>query len=310
MSDVDSYPVVLEDLTKEFGDLVAVDSASFNIFEGEFFGLLGPNGAGKTTLINMLIGLATPTSGTAYVYGNDITKEYRKVHSRIGFAPSEGNFDREYNTMENLEYHAGYFGVSREERERRAEKYLNMFDLWDKRDKKTYQLSTGMKTKLLFARALMSEPDILILDEPTSGLDVETRKKVHTYLEELDRTILLTTHQIEEAEKLCDRVAIMNDGEILAVEPPEKLKRKGGTDVVEISLEERIDQVPEFLSREEFQTSLVDGGTKIRTVAPDGNEIAAEVSERLFRSGLEVKSIDIEKSSLEDIFLRLTERED
>jgi len=310
MKEDNSIPIKLDDLTKRFGDLTAVDSANFNIFENEFFGLLGPNGAGKTTLINMLIGLATPSSGTAYVYGKDIRNEYRKAHSHLGFAPSEENFDREYSTYENLEYHAGYFGVPKEERKIRAEKYLKMFDLWNKRNDKTYKLSTGMKTKLLFARALISDPDILILDEPTSGLDVETRKNVHQYLIDLDRTILLTTHQIKEAEKLCDRVAIMNGGKILATEPPAKLKEKGGTDVVEIQLNERLDEIPEALSKENFQTYLEDGGSKIKTIAHDGNKVAANISKKLFRDGLIIESIEIEKSSLEDIFLRLTESGD
>lgn len=308
MYETNLHPIQLENLTKKFGNLVAVDSADFHLTEEEFFGLLGPNGAGKTTLINMVIGLATPTSGTAYVYGNDIRKEYRKAHSHIGFAPSEENFDRGYNTSENLEYHAGYFGVPKRERKKRAEKYLKMFNLWEKRNEETRKLSTGMKTKLSLARALISEPDVLILDEPTSGLDVKTRKKIHNYLRELDRTILFTTHRIEEAEKLCDRVAIMNEGKIVAIEPPAKLKRKGGTDVVEIQLNEEMTELPETLSQDtNYQLRLEDGGSTIRTTASDGNRVAASISKKLFQEGLNVQSIDIEKSSLEKIFLRLTE---
>ncbi|KXB04888.1 hypothetical protein AKJ49_01595 [candidate division MSBL1 archaeon SCGC-AAA382A03] len=304
-----SPPIEVKNLSKKFEDLVAVNSVSFTISEGEFFGLLGPNGAGKTTLINSLIGLATPTSGTALVYGHDIVKEYQIAHSHIGFSPSEANFDREFSTYENLEYHAGYFGVSKEERKKRAEKYLKMFDLWSKRNQKTHALSTGMKTKLLFARALMSEPDILILDEPTSGLDVETRQNIHQYLRDLDRTIVLTTHQIEEAEKLCDRVAIMREGEILAVEPPKDLKQKGGIDKIEIELGEKIAELPDSLSQTELELSLQNNGSKIKTVAPDGNTAVAKIFEKLIKAGIDVKSIDIERSSLEDVFLRLTDKE-
>ncbi|KXB08364.1 hypothetical protein AKJ55_01130 [candidate division MSBL1 archaeon SCGC-AAA382M17] len=306
MSDKNSNPIEFDGITKRYGDLLAVNSVNFDISEGEFFGLLGPNGAGKTTLINMLIGLVSPSEGTAYVYGSDIVEQYQRVHSHIGFAPAEENFDREFNVYENLKFHGGYFGVPTDEQEARAKKYLKMFDLWDKRKDETYKLSTGMRRKLLFARALMTDPDILILDEPTSGLDVETRNSVHDYLTELDRTILLTSHQIEEAEKLCDRVAIMDEGEILAIETPKKLKHRAGTDRVEIRLAEKIRKVPSGLDQDGFKSALGEEGYTIEVVVPNGSEAVVEISEKLFEEGLEIESIDIKKSSLEDVFLRLT----
>lgn len=303
--------VELDSLTKYFGNTTAVNSANFNIYSGECFGLLGPNGAGKSTLINMLVGLASPSDGSAKVLSKDIVREYTKVHAHIGFAPTEGNFDLEFNVLENLYFHAGYFGVPRKNRESKAEKYLRMFDLWGKRKVKTFSLSSGMRKKLLLARAMISDPDILILDEPTAGLDVETRKYVHRYIRELNLeglTIVLTTHQIGEAEELCERVAIMDEGSIVAMGSPDELMKKGKSDLVKIRLSGKLEALPRPLSLNDYQVEFREADNELRVMASNGGRAAADTLEELFKEDISVESVDIERASLEDVFTRLTKK--
>lgn len=302
--------IELINLSKRFGDTIAVRGVDFNVSQGEFFGLLGPNGAGKTTLINMLVGLATPTSGTARVNGKDILKDYREVHSQIGLAPGEENFDREFDVFDNLVHHAGYFGIPEEETEKKAEKYLKMFDLWEKKDVKPFHLSQGMSKKLLLARAMMTDPRILILDEPTAGLDVIAKRETRNHIETLNRkglTIILTTHQLEEAEELCERVAIIDEGEILAIGSPKELVEEGKSDIVRIELERKIDSLPDVIVRSKYQTSLGIGGNELCVIAPDGGRAAVETIHRLHENSVKAKSVDMEKADLEDVFTRLTE---
>lgn len=302
--------IELINLSKHFGDTIAVGGVDFNVSQGEFFGLLGPNGAGKTTLINMLVGLATPTSGTARVNGKDILEDYREVHSQIGLAPGEENFDREFDVFDNLVHHAGYFGIPGEETEKKAEKYLKMFDLWEKKDVKPFHLSQGMSKKLLLARAMMTDPRILILDEPTAGLDVIAKRETRNHIETLNReglTIILTTHQLEEAEELCERVAIIDEGEILAIGSPKELVEEGKSDIVRIELERKIDSLPDVIVRSKYQTSLGNGGNELCVIAPDGGKAAVDTIHRLHENSVKAKSVDIEKADLEDVFTRLTE---
>ncbi|KXA91592.1 hypothetical protein AKJ63_01220 [candidate division MSBL1 archaeon SCGC-AAA259D18] len=302
--------IELINLSKHFEDTIAVREVNFNVSQGEFFGLLGPNGAGKTTLINMLVGLATPTSGTANVSGKDIVKNYREVHSQIGLAPGEENFDREFDVFDNLVHHAGYFGIPEEGAKRKAEKYLKMFDLWEKKDVKPFQLSQGMSKKLLLARAMMTDPSILVLDEPTAGLDVTAKRETRNHIGTLNReglTVILTTHQLEEAEELCERVAIIDEGEILAIGSPKELVEEGKSDTVKIKLERKIDSLPDVITRSEYQTSLGNGGRELRVIAPDGGRAAVDMIHMLHENGVKAKSVDIEKADLKDVFTRLTE---
>lgn len=297
------------EISKDFGETLAVDDADFSIYSGEFFGLLGPNGAGKTTLIKMLIGLANPTKGTAEVFGHDIKQSYREAHGSVGFAPAEANLDREFNIYDNLIFHAGYNGVPSKERAERAEKQLKTFDLWDKREDKPYELSTGMRKKLLFARAMISEPRLVILDEPTAGLDLETKENIQKYISKITDqgvTILFTTHQIDEAERLCDRVAIMKEGRIVEIGKPEKLLEKGQGDLVLIKLEEKIAGLPEDLSTNGYRAELSGDGTEVRAVVADGPKSAAGIMEILHKEGIDTKSVQVEKSTLEDLFRELT----
>ncbi len=302
--------IELENLSKNYGDEKAVDKVNFNVSKGEFFGLLGPNGAGKTTLINMLIGLATPTSGNAKIFGKDIIGDYREVHTKIGIAPGEENFDREFDVYDNLYHHGGYFGIPKKEREKRIEKYLKMFDLWKKRDVKPFHLSQGMAKKLLLARAMMTDPEMLILDEPTAGLDVSAKRDTQNYIQKLNQeglTIMLTTHHLEIAESLCERVAIIDKGEILSIGSPKRLVEKGKSDIVRIELEKEIDSIPEKITQSKYQANIRNGGSEIQLLAPDGGSAAVEAVNILQRDTVEPKSLNIEKADLEDVFTRLTE---
>jgi ABC-2 type transport system ATP-binding protein len=196
----------------------ALRGVSLDIEEGEFFGLLGPNGAGKSTLIHCTTGLAQPTGGSIEVFGHDAIDHYAEARQAVGLAPQEPNVDWFLTVEETLDYHAGYFGMPKSERRERTRELLETFSLTEKRDERTRTLSGGMKRRLILARAMMHRPRLLILDEPTAGVDVELRLELWHYVQRINQegtTILLTTHYLEEAEQLCDRIAFINDGEIV-----------------------------------------------------------------------------------------------
>src|SRR4051812_30899369 len=210
----------IDDLQKRYPTGVeALKSVSLDIKPGEFFGLLGPNGAGKSTLIHCTTGLAQPTGGSINVFGHDAISDYADARQAVGLAPQELNLDWFLTVEETLDYHAGYFGMPKRERRERAKELLETFSLTDKADERTRTLSGGMKRRLILARALMHRPRLLILDEPTAGVDVELRLELWHYVQKINQegtTILLTTHYLEEAEQLCDRIAFINDGQIVA----------------------------------------------------------------------------------------------
>lgn len=203
------------------GEFVAVDGISLRVEAGEFFGLLGPNGAGKTTTINAIVGLAQITSGSIALFGHDVVRDWRAARATVGLAPQEYNFDRYLNIRDILIFAAGYYGLRGAAVRRRADDLLERFDLTSKARQTYTRLSGGMKRRLTLARALMHEPRLLILDEPTAGVDVELRIELWQFLRELKAagtTIVLTTHYLEEAEELCDRIAIIEAGRIVALD--------------------------------------------------------------------------------------------
>lgn len=211
----------ITNLQKIYGQKMAVNNINLEIQPGEFFGFLGPNGAGKTTTIGCVSGLVTPTAGEITVFGKNVVTEYREARSLVGLSPQEFNIDFFRHSWETLLNNAGYFGVSRGAAEKRAEELLRRFSLWEHRLKPFNQLSGGMKRRLILARALMHNPKLLILDEPTAGVDVELRLSLWKELKEIQKsgvTILLTTHYLEEAEKLCERIAIINQGQIVRLD--------------------------------------------------------------------------------------------
>ena len=220
----------IEKLRKTYSNgFLALDGVSLEVEAGKFFGLLGPNGAGKTTLINGVVSLARPDSGSVQVFGKDAYREFREARRMIGVSPQEVNLDKFLTVEETLLFHAGYYGVPKKKARERAEELLERFELTGKRGQRTNTLSGGLKRRVLFARALMHDPKVLFLDEPTAGVDVELRYKLWGYIRELNRggmTILLTTHYLEEAEALCDEIALINGGNIAAHGSSEDLKER------------------------------------------------------------------------------------
>ena len=233
----DGPALKVEGLKKTYSNgLVALSGVSLEVGAGRFFGLLGPNGAGKTTLINSIVSLARPDSGRVTVFGKDAFAEYKEARRMIGVSPQEINLDKFLTVEESLLYHAGYYGVEKKKAKERAEELLERFALSDKRKARTSTLSGGMKRRVMFARALVHDPKVLFLDEPTAGVDVELRYSLWKYIRELNRggmTILLTTHYLEEAEELCEEIALINGGTIAAQGTKDDLKEEYGARNVE-----------------------------------------------------------------------------
>ena len=300
----------VEGLTKEFGAVTAVDDLSFRVESGEIFGLLGPNGAGKSTLINMLVTLLDSTSGTAHVNGHDVDAETGDVRDSLGIVFQEPAVDEELTGAENLAFHARMYGKRKAERERRIPEVLDLVDLAGKADDPVESYSGGMQRRLEIGRGLMHEPAVLFLDEPTTGLDARTRRDTWEYIRRLNErsnvTIVITTHYMDEADFLCERVAIMDHGDIVAVDSPENLKDSLGGDVVALGLENanrelfaRLDEQPWV--REHAAT---DEGVSV-TMA-HGDRRVADLVRLADEAGATIASVDLRKPSLENVFLSLT----
>ncbi len=227
----------IEELFKRYPTGVeALRGVSLQIEPGELFALLGPNGAGKSTLIHCTTGLAQPTGGSIHVFGHDATGDYGEARQAVGLAPQEPNLDWFLTVAETLDYHAGYFGMPKRERRERTNELLETFSLTEKRDERTRTLSGGMKRRLILARAMMHRPRLLILDEPTAGVDVELRLELWHYVQRINQegtTILLTTHYLEEAEQLCDRIAFINEGQIVGEGTSSELAARYGASSLE-----------------------------------------------------------------------------
>ena len=302
----------VEKLTRTFDGLTAVDAVSFAVAAGELFGLLGPNGAGKTTTINMLSTLLRPTAGRAEVAGFDIVSHRDSVRRSIGIVFQEPALDGKLTGRENLEFHAMMYGLGQSERRQRIDEVLRLVELTDKAKVLVEKYSGGMKRRLEIARGLIHRPKVLFLDEPTLGLDAQTRRHIWEYIKALNReagvTIILTTHYMEEADYLCDRVAIMDNGRFVALESPRALKDLLGGDVV--SLE--VDGDP-ALFLEEFRD--IDW-VKTRSLHEGGLVLTMERGERRIpeivllaqQKGLAVTCVHLRKPSLEDVFLHFTGR--
>ncbi len=291
---------------KEYDDVRALDGLDLSVESGEFFGLLGPNGAGKTTFINILVGLANRTDGEAAVFGHDVDAEYRLARDAIGLAPQEYNVDRFFPIREVLEHKAGYHGIPTEEAGRRADDALKTVGIYDKRDTRFDWLSGGMKRRFMLARALVSDPDLLILDEPTAGVDVQLRRdlwEVINRMNDAGTTILLTTHYIEEAERLCDRVAIMDQGRKVEEATPGELMDRG-TDRIRIGLRSTPATVPD-LGVPDVRDARIEDGQLVVTAAR-GSAVVPEVLRRLEADGYAVTEVDIERASLEEVFVDVT----
>jgi len=296
------------DLRKSYGDVQALDGLSLSVESGEFFGLLGPNGAGKTTFINILVGLVHKTGGEASVFGHDVETEYQQARDAIGLAPQEFNVDRFFPIREVLQHKAGYHGISPAEARRRAENALRTVGIWEKRDTRFDWLSGGMKRRFMLARALVSDPDLLILDEPTAGVDVQLRRDLWTIINRMNdagTTILLTTHYIEEAEQLCDRVAIVDDGRKVEVATPDDLMDRG-TDRITVGLREPPTTAPALSLPGVHDVTLDDG--RLVVTAARGSAVVPDLLRALDERGHEVTDVDIERASLEEVFVDMTRK--
>jgi ABC-2 type transport system ATP-binding protein len=245
----------VRDLVKRYPNgMEALKGVSLEIGAGEFFGLLGPNGAGKSTMIHCITGLARPTSGTVQVFEHDAVNHYREARESVGLAPQEINLDIFLTLEETLDLHGGYFGMSKADRRERTAELLEVFSLTSKRHDRTRTLSGGMKRRLTLARALMHRPRLLILDEPTAGVDIELRLELWQYIEKINRegtSVMLTTHYLEEAERLCDRIAFINNGEIAAHGSLAEISDKYGVATLE-------DAYLELVGRQELSRAHVE----------------------------------------------------
>jgi ABC-2 type transport system ATP-binding protein len=291
----------------------AVDCLELEVGRGEFFGLLGPNGAGKSTTIGMLTTTVVPTTGHAYVAGIDSRRHPAALKRRIGVVAQTNTLDRQLTVLENLYYHGRYFGVSRVEARRRTTELLDQFALADRASAMIHELSGGLAQRLMVARALVHRPEILFLDEPTSGIDPQTRINLWRILEDLHaqgQTILLTTHYMEEADSLCQRIAILDHGRLLALGSPAELKQQFGADTV-ITL--TVDGDPQPLERAATELpgvrrAEVDGKT-VMVLAAHAAGVLPRLVEAARIAGLEVRDATSQPPSLETVFLNLTGRE-
>ena len=296
--------VEAESLAKKFGDLMAVDNINFRVFKGECFGFLGPNGAGKTTNIKMVNCVLPLTAGKLTIAGMDVTKQGREIKKMIGVAPQEDNLDPDFTVLHNLIVYARYFDIPKVEATRRAEELLRFVQLEEKRSVLIDQLSSGMKRRLILARALINEPQILILDEPTTGLDPQGRHLIWDKVRRLQRqgvTLVLTTHYMEEAAQLCDRTVIMDNGKIIEEgNPSDLIKKYVGEEVLEVAYDE---EVLKFL-RNAFPDARLDVvSDRIQVFSSQPRGVFAQIL-----SKFSFKAAMIRDANLEDVFLRLTGR--
>ncbi|QDG49926.1 ABC transporter ATP-binding protein [Persicimonas caeni] len=297
-------------VTKRYGDLVAVDDVSLDIVPGEIFALLGPNGAGKTTLIGCITGMITRFEGSVSVAGYDVRDDYRVTRRLVGLVPQELNYDAFFNVREVLEFQGGYFGNY--PNKERVDELLEQFSLADKVDQNTRWLSGGMKRRLMICKALMHDPVLLFLDEPTAGVDVELREELWDYVRDLrDRgtTIVLTTHYIEEAEELADRVGIINHGRLVRVAPRDELMAEFGTRKVEVYL---TDDVPsgfvaslDGLDVEQSDANCLSMIVEEREVHREGASPVEELLRAVLDAGLAIDYVEGGRTSLEQIFREL-----
>ena len=289
--------------TYDTGDK-ALKGIDLNIKKGSFFGLLGPNGAGKTTTIGILTGLVNKTSGNAKILGYDIIDDFKLARKSIGLSPQEINLDVFFSIRQILLFQAGYYGISQKLAGDRVDTILKKLDLYHKKDETSRHLSGGMKRRIQIAKALIHDPPILILDEPTAGVDIELRHMLWEYLKELNnqgKTILLTTHYIEEAEKLCDEIAIINNGEIIKQGETKSIIKEVSLNTIEIE----VDKPNDIKLSDNFDFSINDNIIKIQT-----KEVNKEITKIIKDIGqtATINNINIIKGSLEDAFLKLTNK--
>ena len=294
------------------GEVVALQALDLDIDEGEFFGLLGPNGAGKTTTIGILTTRVVATAGSARVSGVAVATDAVRVRTHIGVVPQRPNPDRSLNALENLIYHAAYFGIPQSTAQSRARELMKRLDIADKAQAKVDQLSGGQQQRLMIARALIHEPDVLFLDEPTVGLDPQARLDLWAILRDLHnqgRTIVMTTHYMEEADRLCDRIGIVDRGKLLALDTPARLKERapGGT-LIELQLDADAQPLIPAVTGLEGVLRAEAQGTVLRAYSERGGRIISPLIQLVEEAGMHVRNIGLTEPSLETLFVSLTGR--
>ena len=297
-------------LIKKFGSLTALNDISFSVGEGETFGFLGPNGAGKTTTIRILTGVSRPTSETAAIFGHDIERDKIAARQSMGIVSENSNVYDDLTAWQNMIFSAELYHVGRKEREEKANELLRKFELYDRRDDKVRGFSKGMKRRLTLAIGLVNSPRLLFLDEPTSGLDVQSNLIIRDVISDLvleGVTVFLTTHNIEEANVMCDRVAIINKGSIVAIDAPEALKKTiQSMQSIEFSFEHNSANQLDELSHLPMVNEAQKAGDKFKLYTEDPSEVINAVVDYAQMNKLKIVSIATLGPSLEDVFIRLT----
>lgn len=312
MSEGKNRAIEVFNLTKNFRDLTAVDGITFEVGAGEIFGLIGANGAGKTTTIMMLCTLIRPTSGSARICGYDIIKESKKVRESIGVVFEEPSIDIRLTGRENLDFHARMYRLPKRIREERVSEVLDLVELRDKEDLLVKDYSGGMQRRLEIARSLLNRPKVLFLDEPTIGLDVQTRRKMWDYVKKMNReegtTLFLTTHYIDEADQICNRVGIMDHGEIKAIDRPERLKYSAGESVISLKLSTGSkEDFSRLLSELDWVKEIDESNGSFRVGISYGEKRVPEIVRLARENGFSISSISSHKVTLEDAFIRHNE---
>ena len=303
--------IQVEGLRREFDDIVAVEDISFSVGDGEIFGLLGPNGAGKSTLINLLVTLLKPSSGTATVAGHDIVTERSTVRDNIGIVFQEPALDEELTGAENLAFHARLYGMKNPRRKQRVDDILEIVGLENERDNRVSTYSGGMARRLEIGRGLLHEPKVLFLDEPTVGLDPGTRRDLWEYIQRLNEeegiSIIITTHYIEEAEFLCDQVAIVDDGNVVAVDTPDALKKTVGGDVVQLRVDGETGHLIDRLRTQPWISEVTMDDSTVQIVLEESEARIADIVHLADAEDVTISAITRQERSLEAAFLSLTD---
>ena len=298
-----NFAIEINNLQKKYNDVEALKGINLNIPKGSFFGLLGPNGAGKTTTINIITGLVNITSGRVLVLGHDVVQDYKNSRKKIGLAPQEFNFDHFFNLEEMLSFQAGYYGFESSKARERSKIMLKQFGLKSKSKSTPRQLSGGMKRRLQIAKALVHDPPIIILDEPTAGVDLELRHMLWDYLSKINsegKTILLTTHYIEEAEHLCKQIAIIDSGKIITEGSTTELIQNTGENSIQIKLKNWRNS--NILNDWEYSFE----NDYLNIVTNDSDRDIPKLIKIISKTNASIEKINIKKTTLEDVFLKVT----
>ena len=309
------YSIETKSLTKSFGDLVAVNDISFSVEKGEIFGFLGPNGAGKSTTMMIFTTLLKPTSGKALIAGFDVTKDAKQVRENIGFVQQETTVDEYLTGRENLLLQAKLNHIPKNEINQRIDDVLELIELSDKQDQAVVTYSGGMRKRLDIAGGLLHRPKVLFLDEPTVGLDIQTRRKIWQYIKkihvEFEMTIFVTTHYMEEADSLCDRIGIMDHGKIQVIDTPENMKNALGNEIISLVIDtnNNHDSFLEELKKIEFIKKINEDNLKLTLFTSNGTEVIPEIFQISSKLDIKINSISLTQPTLDDVFISYTGHE-